>query len=52
MKKIIAILFILIVPMWVLGQSEEAEMLFKKGEELYKAEKYEEAIPFLKNVKV
>ena len=46
MKKIIAILFILIVPMWVLGQSEEAEMLFKKGEDLYKAEKYEEAIPF------
>ncbi|MBP5502569.1 MAG: tetratricopeptide repeat protein, partial [Bacteroidales bacterium] len=46
MKKIFAILFLLFLPMWVLGQSEEAEMLFKKGEELYKAEKYEEAIPF------
>ena len=46
MKKLFAILFILILPICVWGQNDEAEMLLQQGKELLNAEKYEEAIPF------
>ena len=45
MKKILLILALLI-PMIALAQSREANKLYKKGDKLYNAEKYEEAIPY------
>ena len=46
MKNLFAILFILILPIGVWGQSEEADDLYEQAEELYDAERYEEAIQY------
>lgn len=45
MNKILAILFLLLAPLCVWAQSEDAETLYNEGLELLKAQKYEEAIP-------
>ena len=45
MKKIFTLL-VLLLPVMVFGQSRESNKFFKQGIKLYKAEKYEEAIPY------
>ena len=45
MKKIFT-LFVLLLPVMVFGQSRQSNKFFKQGTKLYKAEKYEEAIPY------
>ena len=46
MKKLFAILFILILPICVWGQSKETENLYKQGMQLYKAGEYELSVPY------
>ncbi len=45
MKKIFTLL-VLLLPVMVFGQSRQSNKFFKQGTKLYKAEKYEEAIPY------
>ncbi|MBQ1698392.1 MAG: tetratricopeptide repeat protein, partial [Bacteroidales bacterium] len=45
MKQLLTIL-LLCLPLCVLSQSRESNKLYKQGMKLYKAEKYEEALPY------
>ncbi|MBO4372470.1 MAG: tetratricopeptide repeat protein, partial [Bacteroidales bacterium] len=44
MKKLFAILFILILPVCVFGQSEKADNLYNEGLKLYESKQYQSAI--------
>ena len=46
MKRILIIL-LLLLPLSVSAQSEEAEKLYNEGMNLYSAQEYEKAIPYL-----